>query len=36
MMVEVKTPQVERVEKRPDEDIGPEEAKKLKNNKEKK
>ena len=29
-MVEVKSPEVEKVVKRPDEDIGPEESKKLK------
>ena len=32
MMVEVKSPEIEKVEKRPDEDIGPEEAEKLKRN----
>jgi len=35
-MVEVKSKEVETIEKRPNEDIGPEEAKKLNNNKEKK
>lgn len=32
MMVEVKSPEIEKVEKRPDEDIGPDEAKRLKGN----
>jgi len=31
-MVEVKSPQIEKIEKRPDEQIGPEEANKLNNN----
>lgn len=35
-MVEVKSPEIQRIEKRPDEDIGPEEAKKLNRNRERK